>query len=291
MANPVIARLNASADTYISIGFPNTNFGTDTTFVVGSSRFGLIKFDLSAIPANATINEAILDMTSDSGAASTIVFYRLVRDWVETEATYNIAETGTNWGTAGALNTTTDYNSTSLGTMAFSSAADEKQTLDITATVQNWVDLTNPNYGLKIALSSGSAKLYHSLDAGNNLGAHLFVDYTYPLFDYQLNSNDIDCGVQAWWGEIVTGKKADATQKTNTNWRRHTWDIAFCEMATWEILEPTKGTSFTALRTTGESTPNSVATYATGRVLDVTGQQMGRRMEGVKVNFLVDITS
>jgi hypothetical protein len=59
----------------------------------------------------------------------------------------------------------------------------------------------------------------------------------------------------------------------------------------WEVLEPLKGTAFTELKTTDQDTPNSGNTYSTGRVMDVTGQHVGRRMINVIVRFLVDVTS
>ncbi len=108
---------------------------------------------------------------------------------------------------------------------------------------------------------------------------------------YQINSNTINAGIQADWKPIPTGGNADATQKLAANWRQHTWSCAFMEMAEWLILLTLRATSFSGLVTTDESTPNSSATYATGRVMTVTGSQIGRRMVGVQVGYLVDITS
>lgn len=108
---------------------------------------------------------------------------------------------------------------------------------------------------------------------------------------YEINSNAIAAGIQADWRPIPTGANSDATQKLSTNWRRHTWTCAFMEMATWLILLALRGTSFTELKTTDESTPNSTGTYSTGRVMTVTGNQIGRRMVGVKIEYLVDVTS
>ena len=63
------------------------------------------------------------------------------------------------------------------------------------------------------------------------------------------------------------------------------------EMAEWEVLEPLKGSAFTELKTAGQDTPNSGNTYSTGRVMDVTGRQVGRRMVNVIARFLVEVTS
>ena len=108
---------------------------------------------------------------------------------------------------------------------------------------------------------------------------------------YALNSNTINAGIQADWQPIGTGNNADGTQRLSTDWRRHVWSCQFMEIAEWLILLPLRGTVFAELQTTDESTPNSTGTYSTGRVMTVTGQQIGRRMSNVKVSFLVDITS
>lgn len=108
---------------------------------------------------------------------------------------------------------------------------------------------------------------------------------------FELNSNVIISGIQATWPPIVTGQNADATQKINLTWYEHLWRCEFMEMAEWEVLEPLKGSAFAELKTTDQDTPNSGNTYSTGRVMDVTGRQVGRRMVNVIVNFLVDVTS
>jgi len=209
--NNTIDTLIASIDTYISNGFPTTNFGTSTTLVIATADFALIEFDLSSIPVGSTINEAIFSLaTSGSGSGSTIEFFRLVRDWVELEATWFLAKTGTNWGTAGANNTSTDFDNTSLGTISISSGDGDgvTKTLDVLQTVSDWHDGTNPNHGFKIELSGGSTRIYRSSETADNLKPRLLVTYTYPALDFQLNSNNIDSGIQAHWAPIPTGKKA-----------------------------------------------------------------------------------
>lgn len=108
---------------------------------------------------------------------------------------------------------------------------------------------------------------------------------------YEINSSTINAGIQADWKPIPTGSNSNATQKLSDNWRRHTWSSAFMEVTEWLVLLALRGTSLTELKTTDEDTPNSTGTYSTGRIMTVTGNQIGRRMAGVKVSFLVDITS
>jgi hypothetical protein len=108
---------------------------------------------------------------------------------------------------------------------------------------------------------------------------------------YEINSTAINAGIQATWPPIVTGQNADATQKINTTWYEHLWRCETMGMGEWEVIEPLKGTAFTELKTTDQDTPNSGNTYSTGNVMNVTGQQVGRRMVNVMMRFLVDVTS
>lgn len=108
---------------------------------------------------------------------------------------------------------------------------------------------------------------------------------------YEINSVAINAGIQADWKPISTGSNSDATQKLSTNWRRHTWICAFMEVTEWLILLALRGVALTELKTTDESAPNSTGTYSTGNVISVAGNQIGRRIQNVRVTFLVDITS
>lgn len=108
---------------------------------------------------------------------------------------------------------------------------------------------------------------------------------------YEINSTAINAGIQANWSPISTGKNTDATQKLSTNWRTHIWQCAFMEITEWLVLLALRGVAFTELKTTNESTPNSTATYSTGNVMSVAGNHIGRRVQGVRITFLVDITS
>lgn len=110
----------ATAGTYIQAGNPTFNWGATTTSIwVGhstSTHRGLIRADLSTIPANATILRAwaIVHWQSTSGtSATTIEFRPLTQAWVEGTgngsasgdgATWNTYDGVSNWpGGAGAL--------------------------------------------------------------------------------------------------------------------------------------------------------------------------------------------
>lgn len=290
MANITIDTISAGTDAYITSVFPTTNFNT-TTINLASTSSGLVQFDLSSIPAGATIVSARYRMTTSAAGASQVInVYRLVREWVEAETTWNIAQTATNWGTAGANHTTTDYDNTLLGAMSFV-AASNSQTIDITSTVSDWYTGAANNYGLKLAYASGGSRNYHSSEATVDEKPRLFVEYTYGHYSYEVNSTAITAGVQARWEPIVTGSKNDGNQRLNAKWQRHTWQARKMEMGTYETLYPLRGTALTELKTTGHATVSTGGTYSTANVMAVTGRQVGRWMENVVVTFLVDTTS
>jgi hypothetical protein len=97
-------------DTYLNSAAPTTNFGNITNLftagtcsVQGTSLYNtLIKFDLSSIPTNANILSAYLYLYHYVGIPrGTVNIYRIKRNWVETEATWNVYSTGNSWGSSG----------------------------------------------------------------------------------------------------------------------------------------------------------------------------------------------
>lgn len=73
-----------------------------------SAHRGLIRFDLSSIPAGTAITSATLEMYyqdkmgSADPVGKTLMVYKVTRtDWVEGQATWNVYKTGSSWTTAG----------------------------------------------------------------------------------------------------------------------------------------------------------------------------------------------
>ena len=295
MTNPGFKKVADDRDSYLLSVFPTINNGSATFISIDNNleTVGVIKFDLSAIPSNATITSAKIFLTCSTGTTGvTTQLHRLLRDWTENGVNWNTTDGSIAWGTAGAKSTVSDYDSTLLGTLTWTSVNDTIEA-DITAlVVEDWINGTNPNYGFRLSPVSSVTTNYHSKEVTTQaFKPFMEIHYTYPQMDFQINSTAINAGIQATWPPMVTGQNADATQKINTTWYEHLWRCEFMEMAEWEVLEPLKGPAFSELKTTDQDTPNSGNTYSTGRVMDVTGRQVGRRMVGVAARFLVDITS
>ncbi|MBI4337097.1 MAG: DNRLRE domain-containing protein [Chloroflexi bacterium] len=139
VTNPILV-LNAGAlaDTYVDQSSATTNYGTATELDVQSysnnrNRRGLVKFDLSAVPANATIVSATLKLYAFSVPSSARMYgaYRITSTWTETGVTWNAQPTLVLSPTASA---------TTPGSMNW-------VTWDVTADVQAMVNGVATNYG------------------------------------------------------------------------------------------------------------------------------------------------
>jgi len=70
LALPVFAQAPPSADTFVTSTFSKTNFGSSISLVVQPGATTLVQFNLSGIPASATVTKASLRLYVDAVAAS-----------------------------------------------------------------------------------------------------------------------------------------------------------------------------------------------------------------------------
>ncbi len=182
---PEILTLYAVADTYISAADTSTNFGSATTMIIGvaANRRCLVEFDLSTIPAGATINSATLrcyvNASLGNGVTLSVAAYRVIRNWVEGETTWNIAQTGTNWGTAGCSNTTTDRDGTAEDTqnIEFGDVGGWVE-WDLTSLVTEWMGGT-ANEGVILVNTNGYSASRFTLQTREGANPpELVVNYT-----------------------------------------------------------------------------------------------------------------
>lgn len=164
--------------TYITSDAATTNFGTTNYMAVGASASTgangrtLIKDAFTDIPSSAIIDSVVLTLTCAadySTNARTLSVYRVLRDWVETQATYNIYKTGNNWGTSGCSNTTTDRESANSGTATQAAAYSAGDTLAITIDAAKTQEMTsgaftNNGWLLQVATESSDAIAWASED-------------------------------------------------------------------------------------------------------------------------------
>ncbi len=150
----------ADQDTYIMLKQMGNNFGASTNLIIDRENTdlqrALLRFDLSCIPANATINNATLRMQSTQiGGSLNISVYEMLQSWVEGTgngtagtANWNQRAPGTNWTTAGGT-----FNSTAVANLNTGSTG--QHTWNITSLVQAWVAGSKVNNGLMVASPDG----------------------------------------------------------------------------------------------------------------------------------------
>ncbi len=157
-------------DTAIVNGsYANENYGSNTVmflgsfFVLGITTFhrGLIRFDLSSLPAVPAIASALLTVYSDGSGqtpgTSTFTAKRLTRtNWVELQATWNNYATASAWTTAGGDSTST--NQATVQGMGVSASL----TFDVTAMLRDAVaaGLTELHILLSGPESAGESNYY-----------------------------------------------------------------------------------------------------------------------------------
>lgn len=150
-----------SDDTYINSSQPLNNYGADNTFDVrpdnGASNRGLVKFNLSSIPADSTVTSATLYLNEKhKKSGQTTYIYRVTSNWNENTVTW------LSWSLLGG-----DFDS---GISYFTFLPDQQDcmlTMDITSLVQAWVNGTYPNYGLMLySTGPNQAISYYSKEDG-----------------------------------------------------------------------------------------------------------------------------
>ncbi len=154
----------------------DTNCSTETIIAVGEAKGGtncywrgLIKFDLSSIPAGSTITSAVMTLTLNSAGGTdatnnrTMSVYRVLRAWAEATSDWNHYTGTTSWGTIGCANTTTDREAAAIGTCDFAttdSAGDAKVFTLTSSKIQEMITggvFTNNGFLLQVATELNDA--------------------------------------------------------------------------------------------------------------------------------------
>jgi hypothetical protein len=171
--------LYATADADVLQGSPNTNFGDSKSLWVGYDHCvpqkvarGLIKFDVSAIPAGTSITQATLRLYLGSSCdyanrSHTVQVYRTSGNWAEMSVTWN-SKPGYAEG----------YGSSSLRSLGWG-----WYSFDVTGLVQGWVNGSFANQGLMLRgpESSGSSSARLGFETRENSGTtydpHIVITY------------------------------------------------------------------------------------------------------------------
>jgi hypothetical protein len=143
---PLFGQAPPSGDTFVSSVTPKLNYGSGISLLVGPGTTSYLQFNLSGIPAGATLSKVSLRLYVDAVIGSgSIDIYQVNKSWNESTLTFNTP--------APALGVSaTGGNPRSIT----SASCNQFLLIDITSLAQGWVKGTIPNDGVAIALSSGS---------------------------------------------------------------------------------------------------------------------------------------
>jgi hypothetical protein len=174
------AKLAPSQDSYVNTNSANTNYGANASMVVDisggglGSQHALMQFDVSSMPANATISSATLTVNATAnGGATNLNLYRLNEAWTENQVTWNERVTGTNWGTLAGSITGGVQASLNTGLTGLHSWT-------VTTLVQSWYATPANDHGLMIAgPDTGGTTVTYESNEGTT-APQLVINYTVP---------------------------------------------------------------------------------------------------------------
>jgi hypothetical protein len=149
-----LAQVPPAADTWVASSQPTINNGSSTVLALQPNVYSFIRFNLSGIPADATVQKAVLRLFLSGPtvpASGTFDVYEIDTPWMENTLTWNNKPPLGTSATGGQL--------TSLSSDSYQNFV----LIDITPLVQKWVKGTVINNGL--ALVTTTVRAAYSFDS------------------------------------------------------------------------------------------------------------------------------
>jgi hypothetical protein len=145
-------------------------------------RFAIFQSDGGPVPNGAVIQSASLQLYKQH-YDDTLQLNALLKPWLETQATWQVSQTGTAWSVGGAAGAGTDYIGTA-DALVTPGSNPGWVAFDVTARVQQWSAGTGSNYGwrLKQTTAGSNAKTFYSSEYATDttLRPKLTVVYAPP---------------------------------------------------------------------------------------------------------------
>jgi alkaline phosphatase len=277
--------LTTGADTWLDVApsGANTPHGADLKLVTDGSPDNsiLLKWNLSAIPAGSTISAATMSFymsVSQDQSSHAYEFYALRRNWSETNATWNNADTDAPWGTAGAQNTVSDRDTTVLETSPTGGTpptwVSTALNLDGVTQLRRWLDGSAPYYGFAIQDYADTTSDGFRFNAFNSTNPpRLAVKYCLPAAAPIISSTPDDPGLMLEWRHLATNAHYEVWRsptpyfipKTTPNaTRRETLSAPISSSTLTHIDSPVTsvgGTYFTVLGVDALDQPSAPSNY------------------------------
>jgi len=174
-------------DAAISQSSADSNFGGSTSLYLKSDSkiSSLIQFDLSSIPADQQIVAARLSIYASQRDKSYDFYaapYKVLREWMELETTWNEARAGVAWAEAGCNGIGVDRESTTVDIQSIDGEGIWVE-FDVTGMVADWVANPAGNHGL-ILQGAGPVSMLYTLYSSDFWGLafrpQLCVSYLPP---------------------------------------------------------------------------------------------------------------
>jgi hypothetical protein len=173
------------ADTRISAERVSSNFAS-SELKVGAKQWiaTLVRFDLSSIPSDATVESATLSVYGyhlEGDAGFDLGVYRVKQPWLEGDATWEMATASTAWGTPGCNSTSTDR--AEAASDALTVQATGWYTWSVRDDVQGMVSAPQTNEGwllMQPEAMLGVLSMYSSEYASAGYRPKLEVTYSVP---------------------------------------------------------------------------------------------------------------
>lgn len=235
---------------------PDSNYGTNSSVVSGKlnngeTRRALFRFDVSSIPAQATVTSVtlrlqVVKVPSGGGANSTFDLRRILKEWSETGVSWNNrVSPASPWeggGVSGSSDVSAEASSSSLvsgnGPYTFVS------TSKLVADVQSWVANSATNFGWLLIsqdeVTAQTARHFASReDAGN--APVLTINYTPPPPPASTNI--------VLTGAILAGNEFRFSFNAESN-RAHTVEsLTSLSSSNWQSVTSFPATGTTLIRT------------------------------------------
>jgi hypothetical protein len=156
-------------DARIQGGAPDANYRSGQLWInTEAAHYSLLKFDLTALPAGATIESArlVLRYTGNYTGERTVELGRVDSAWSEETVTWN-SDLAITWGGPSA---------------PVDGAVPSDVEWDVTGLVERWQEGTAANEGFAMrGQGNGPGKLFHSKETSSEFPPRLVIEYTAPV--------------------------------------------------------------------------------------------------------------
>ncbi len=181
----------AGQDTHVAQASSVQNYGAATLLLSNSqsnaqSRL-VLRFDLSGIPAGATIQSAVMELYYASTRVSTaeaLRLHRITRSWTELGATWRTYDGVNNWATQGG-----DFDPAVVASANLDGTVNVWKQWIITSLVQSWASGTFTNYGVLLESPPASGNKERRFNSSENAATALRPKLTITYVSSDLSAS------------------------------------------------------------------------------------------------------